>query len=514
MLVIRDMKNLSLLAACFLCGFVLFAETSARADNAGKKQPFYQWNLLWSGSWEDTKTLHNRAEFKFNFLPPGLTLRTEVLDKHTMNFELQPPWGDTAKGVTNFLGGLYHKSTGSRLLYGVLDEWGLSARIRNPWIRSAPYTENHQPLMADLKTTASATKKDEAYLYLSSPFLNIFRDIKLRGFVSTQTSIENLTPSFSGGIDAVFTKNTNLLLETFYTGAALPATKSSTWFSVPPTLPQRDFRLYAAGVLFNSKFVSVSSDWAWSETFSWGTGIYGNLGVCITPSLPFGNKKNPLSVSFAADGAGGKFIYRDGSDHGAGFRSAGKIEWKGSGNSLLRINTMLRGPGFGEDFNRSSSGIYYRFPAKTAKTDKNEKIPVRLTRISLSADRNAANTKKISDGLSGYIGIAVRKYPIGVNFSGSIKGLSSKDTPFPYPVPEETWNFDSGGASCELLWSPYIFQFKTKLGYTAYEKKDNLWDISFSAAARFKYGRLSLKAESPDFPEKWNYSVYWRLEKK
>jgi hypothetical protein len=508
------MKKLSLLAAVFLCGSFLFAESPAK-NKPAEPEPFYKWNLFWSGSWEENRTLHNRGEIKINFLPPGLALRGEILDRHTMNFELNPPWGDPAKGVTNITGGLYHKSTGSRLLYGVLDEWGLSARIRNPWIRSAPYAENHQPLMADIKTVASGTKEDEAYLYLSSPFLNFFRDVKLRGFVSTQTSIENFTPTFSGGIDAVLTKNTGLLLEAFYTGAALPASKRSTWFSDPPPLPERDFGLYAAGILFNNQLVSVSSDWAWSETFAWGTGIYGNFGVCFTPSLPFGNRARPLSVSFAVDGAGGKFIYRDGVDHGMGFRGAGKIEWKGSGNSLLRVNTLLRGPGLEEDFNRSSSGIYFRFPAKTAKNSQNFNFPVRLTRISLSVDRNAVNTQKINDGLSGFIGIAVKNYPVGVNFSGTIKGLtSSAGSPSPYPIPEESWVFDTGGASCELLWSPYIFQFKTKLGFTAYEKKDNIWDISFSAAARFKYGRLSLKAESHDFPEKWNFTVSWRLEKK
>ena len=499
-----------ILAAGFLRGAVLFAET------AKVKPPLFNWALLWSGSWEESKTLHNRGEIKLNFLQPGLVLRGEVLDRHTMNFELDPPWGDPPKGVSNFVGGLYHKPTGSRLLYGVLDEWGLSARIRNPWIRSAPYAENHKPLIADLKTAASSAKEDEAYLYLSSPFINIFQDVKLRGFASAQTGIEELTPAFSGGLDFALANKIGLLLEAFYTGATLPSAKGKAWFSDPPPLPEREFRLWAAGLLFNNPFVSVSSDWAYSETFAWGTDIYGNLGVCITPSLPFGNKSRPLSVSFAADGAGERFIYRDGVSHGAGFRSAGKIEWKDKRNSLFRVNTVLRGPGFGEDFNRSSSGLYYRFPSANK-----DSLPVRLTRVSLTMDRNAANTSKISDGLSGHMGISIKlpqmaiKSPFGVNFSGSIKGLTtSTGRPSPYPVSEEPWVFDTAGVACEFTWSPKNLQFRSKFGYTAYEKKDEKWDVSLSAAARFKYGRLSLKAASPDFPEKWNWTVSWRLEKK
>jgi hypothetical protein len=480
---------------------------------AGTDRPVFDWSLLWNGSWEDSRTLHNRGEIKLNFLPLGLALRGQVLDRHTMNFELDPPWGN---GVTNFNGGLYHKSTGSRFLYGVLDEWGLSARIRNPWIRAAPYAENHKPLIADLKTAASSTKEDEAYLYLSSPFMNLFSDVKLRGFVSAQTTVADFAPAVSGGLDFSFAKKFTLLFEAFYTGATLPPTKSGTWFSNPPFLPEREFRLYAAGLLFSGPSFSVSSDFAFSQTFAWGTDIYCNLGISVTPFLPFGNRARPLSISLAVEGAGERFVYRDGADHGAGFRSAGKIEWKGVRNSLFRVDSVLRAPEFGGDFNRSSSGIYYRFPSANRNSP-----PVRLTRISLSMDRNAVNPLKISDGLSGNLGISVnlpqtaKIGAFGVNFSGSIRGLtSSGGSPSPFPVPEEPWVFDNAGISCEITWSPRIFQFRSKFGYSAYEKKDGKWDFSASGAVRFRHGRLSIKAESPDFPGKWNFTVSWRLERK
>jgi len=513
------MKNISFLAAAFLCGASLFAQSSVKFDLA----QFFSWSLFESGSWEDIGpdsqggTLHNRGEVKLSFLPINLTLRGQVLDRRRMNFELDPPWWEPDRSVTNLTGALYHRTTGSRFLFGVLDEWGLSARIRNPWIRSPPYAENHRPIMADLKTAASSTKEDEAYLYLSSPFFEPLADFRVRGFLSAQTQIDEFTPALSGGVDLVFAKNMNLLFETFYTGATLPPTKNSSWFSDPPPLPEREFNLYAAGILFSNQLFSLSTDWAFSQTFAWGSNVYGSFGVSLTPSLPIGNIARPLTISLAVDGAGREFVYRDGASHGEGFRGAAKIEWKGVRNSLLRFSTVLRTDEFGGDFNRSSTGFYWRFPA----TARNSDSVFRLTRISLTADRNAENPQKISDGLSGYIGFSLNlrnlhiNSPFGINFSGSIKGLTSSESiPLPYPIPEVPWSMESAGINCELTWYPLNFQFKTKTGFSINSKDEEKWLFSLSAAARFKYGRLSLKAESQDFPEKWSFTASWNLQKR
>jgi hypothetical protein len=483
-----------------------------------------------SGSWEESRTLHNRGEIKINFLPVGLTLRGEVLDRRTLNFKLGPPqgdtwgaiWGDPDKAITHFLGGLYHKPTGSRLLFGVLDEWGLPARIRNPWIRSPPYTENHKPVMVDIKTTASSTKEDEIYLYLSSPLLIVLPNVKLRSFFSAQTETENPAPAFSGGVDFSFPRKTGLLLETFYTGATLPPVKKSSWFSYPPPLPERDFKLYAAGLLFYNQLFSVSSDIALSETFAWGTDVYMNFGISLTPLLNSSARiSRPLTISLAADGAGERFVYRDGVDHGEGFRSAAKIELKGKGSSLLRLNTVLRSPGFGESFNRSSTGFYYRFPANR---NRNDIDLIRFTRVSLTADRNANNLLKINDRLSGYIGLSFNlrrmgiNTPLGLNISGSVRGLTTSENFLsPYPIPEEPWRLDTAGINWELTASPSIFQFRSKLGYSNTVKNDEnneKWDFSVSTAARFKQGRFSFKVASAEFPEKWSCNVSWRLEKR
>jgi hypothetical protein len=274
-------------------------------------------------------------------------------------------------------------------------------------------------------------------------------------------------------------------------------------------------------LFFNSPLLSIGSDWAYSETFAWGRDMYASLGLRLKPS-------GPWSISLAADGAGEHFAGRDGSNPGAGFRTAGKIEWKGKRNSLFRFNTTLRGAGPGESFDRSSSGVYYCFPAPApakrgaaASSGGNTlaPFPLRVSRISLNADRNASDPAKILDSLDGSIGLSLKlpsvRAPVGIALSGSIKGDASGDgTPSPYPLPQYPYSFNSAKAGTELSWSLGVFQFKTKLGYTANAKKENLWETSFSTAVRFKQGRLGLKVASLDFPDDWKCTVSWRVEKK
>jgi hypothetical protein len=513
------------------------------------------WNFLWAGAWEEGKILNNRAEIGFSFPKINLNLRGEFLDRRPLDFSLEPPWDDPQKGITNIAGGAYHTPDGSRFLYGILDEWGLSARVRNPWIRSAPYAENRKPLMADLKTVASSTKKPEAYLYLASPVINLFRELGFRAFVSAQTHTEGeFMPDLGGGFETRFGEKSALSLEAFYTGAILPAKASASWFADPPPLPEREFRLYAFDLFFKAPFVSFSSDWAFSETFAWGRDLYGNTGLKISPPWP-----GPLSLSLAADGAGRRYTGRDGTIPGAGFRSAGKIEWKGRRSSLFRLSTVLRGAEFGESLNRSSTGVYYRFPAPlparraaTGVPDNSAagadrplvNFPLRVSRVSLTVERNAADNANILDGIDCGFGLSLRlpgRYaPLGFSFSAAARGKTSADeTPPPYPLPQGAYNFDSVKASGELSWSPVLnggreaslwlprsLQFKTKFGYGLTAKKKGAWDASFTVTARFKYGRLSLKVATPEFavsgedstsqsaaPEQWKCSISWRVEK-
>jgi hypothetical protein len=519
---------------CFALGASLGAETSP--DSAGGKpasgaEPRFAWNLLWAGSWEEGKTLNNRGDLRLMFPGPGLVLRTEAIDRRPMDPGSSPPWKDAEKGLTNYAAGLYHKPTGSRLLYGILDEWGLPARIRNPWVRGLPLPEARKPSMADMKTSVSANGKPETYLYLGSPRLELFEQnpiprTSLRGYASAQID-QDINPGFGGGLEARFGEKTEIRLDGFYTGKTLPPRESSSWFSDAPPLPRREFRLSALGLLLNTPILAVSSDWAVSETFAWGRDLYGNLGLRFARPLPADWGRWALSL--AADGAGSRFTGRDGSGPGAGFRTGGKFEWYGKRGGLLRLSTSLRSPGLADPFNRSSSNLSWRLPGPGKKNGP----PFRFTRISLEADRNASDPEKILDSLSLAAGFSLKarnlfgsepgdgkfrgllSRPVGLSLSGSLKGAAAGEAgPPPYPVPQYPYRFDSAKAGGELSWSPGVFQFKTKAEYGVKNEKEGIWGTSFSTAVRFKPGRFTVKISSPDFPEEWNYTLSWRVEKK
>ncbi|MDR2160260.1 MAG: hypothetical protein LBP23_09385 [Treponema sp.] len=515
---------------CFLllsgfAGFPLFADT----EEPARSPPFFGWTLLWAGSWEGKSpaapgNLINRGDLRLSLPWYSLALRTQLVDKRPGDFS-SLPWKSPEAGNTAFSGGLYHQTTGSRVLYGILDEWGLPSRLRNPWVRAVPFPEYHQPSAADLKNESSSTGTAEGYLYLGSPQ---WGPLRLSGFARIG---EEHNPGLGGGLELRPVKKTDLRLEFFFTEKTLPPRKTSTWFSADPPLPERDFRLYGLGLLADFPFFVLSGDGAVSETFAFGRDFYANLGIRA------GNK--PWRLSLAADGAGKRYIGRDGSAPGPGFRSAGKLEWYGKRGSLFRLGTSLRSREWGEAFYRSSTSLYYRFPGRPGGGKKTGSLlndfPLSLRRLSLSAERNAADLRKVTDSLDTSLGLALYPAALFPGAAGRIAGLQAPfffslsfsvdgsfsqgetamgELPPPYPVPAGSYRFESAKTSGEISWSPGSLQFRTRLGYGVKKGKEGIWETSASAALRLRPGRLGVKISSPDFPEKWEYTVSWRLEKK
>jgi len=511
-------------AAAFLCGFCFSA--------AGENPPVFNWSLLYSGSWAESAMLHNRGDLRIGILPLNLVLRAQVIDRNPMNLDHDPPWGDLSRRANNAGGGLYHLPTGSRLVYGVLEERGLAARIRSPWIRAAPFAENRQPVMADLRTAISVTGQPQAHLYLSSPFLNLFPNTAVRAFAAAQSSLEDLNPDYAGGLDFRFNRGANFMLEGFYTGRTLAPRRGSAWFSDPPPLPGRDFQLYAGSAVFRNPFVTLSGDLAYSQTFAYGRGLYTSAGLRVNPPLPSALTDSlraaaggryparPLSISIAADEVSGKFVGRDGTSITNGFRCAARLEWRGARSSLMRVNTTLRSGGAGDAFNRSSSGVFYRFPAPAAAA---EGFPLSVTRFSLTADRNASNELNIADSFRWSLGLSYRRppgaviNPLGINFAGTLRFSSAAPDgviPSPYPVFDAPWTFDSSVASAELSLPIFPFQLRLRYAYTVFADRDNRWEVVTNATVRFRQGRFSLQTTLPSDPEDWNFTLSWRIEKR
>jgi hypothetical protein len=525
--------SLALGAALFLAG-PLEAETAASFSD-----PF-GFSFLWAGSWEEGANLSNRADMRLRFDPPeqkaAAALRLQFLDKRPADagnpaFSAPPlnPFGPGAReSPSDFGGGLYHARSGSRLLYGTLDEWGLAARLRNPWLRALPFAENHKPSMADIKTEKTSSKPPETYLYLGSSALN-----PLRLFVSMQAGFAEINgeggmkPAFGGGAELKLPRSSELRFETFSAGGRLPAKKASAWFSAEPALPERDYRLSGFGLLFASPYFSAASDLGYSETFALGRDLYGSA------ALRFGKtgmsrtaSPIPFSVSLAADAGGKRFTGRDGTAAGAGMRAGAKLEWPFARNGLFRVSSGLRASGLGEDFNRSETGLYWRLPAPPPGPKRS--LPgFRFSRLSLGAERDGRDITKTLDSLDGSLAF-VLDFPAGKGEGGFLKSrLSSPlrlnytfsldgrprmpDGVSPYPLSVRGWDYDAAKWSAEFAWSPWILDFRTRFGQKLKDGKDTLWETSFSTAFRTKFGRVGFKAASPDFPSTWNYTLSWRL---
>jgi hypothetical protein len=471
---------------------------------------------------------------------PGLLFRVQLTDRRPASSwellgdsfvsETKPP------ALTAVSGGIYHHSTESRFLYGVSEIYGLAARIRNPWIRGAPYAEAHAPSSADLKTKPSSTGRPLSYFYLGTPSIPLGTEngTALRGFTALALQ-ETGSPALTAGADLAFDRNPRgggdnsaasggspasgsrrakglIRLEGFYTELTLPPRSSSTWFSMSPALPERDFRLLGGSLLFNTPFAAFAADGAYSETFAYGRDFYGNLGVRL------GDR--PWRLSLAVDGAGSRYVGSDGASPGAGFRTAAKVEKRGRRSSLLRFSALFRGSGEeGEHFNRGELGFYYRPPAPSS--------PFGLTRVFADLKRDSRDPAEVLD--SAGAGLGLKFGPLGsvseAKLSGSWNAGTSPDLSLQIP---ETYRFESLRLQETLNWTLRVPGVSQKLGnihckagagYTLAEGKEAVWDGSLSAyiqgrwfSGTKKTSRFSVKIASEDFPEKWAYTLSWRVQ--
>jgi len=484
--------------------------------------PFFVWNILWTGSWyksintpdgefpatEDIfngGTLYNRGNLSLGFPSLDSSLRFLVTDKR----ELPLVENDTKAGFNPGLG-VYHHGSGSRLLYGVQSYFGLPARINNIWLRSVPYVESRQPSSRDLKPEPAARDNSEFYLYLGLPY-NV-----LPGFdaFATFTLDNDQDPTFGGGI-SWYAMGPVIRLEGFYSGKELAPRNSSTWFSASPPLPERDFNIYALALLFHLPQAAFATDWAWSETYAWGEGLYGNF------SLRLGHR--PWRLSLAGDGVGGRFADRSGAITNTGFRLAARGErfWPRSG--LLRIQGSVRSSGLEEPFDRGSFSAYYRPSAPTATQRRESTALIRFTRASLSLGRDARNKDKAADTLNALTAFNIGPFSTVYTFTLSNKSKLTNEAGslFQYPLLETFESYKVGG---EVIWrapnlqlgnivSAGTFELRTRLGYMVRAEKDPILDFSVNCSFRpGRWGRVSLRVASTDFPEKWNYTLNWRFE--
>ncbi|MDR2053856.1 MAG: hypothetical protein LBP80_10630 [Treponema sp.] len=489
----------SALVILLCAGPVFFAEagTDKAVSGGGAKPgllPDFKASALWTGSWDLSGNLINRGDLRLGVF--GFIARTQVLDKRPGFFGEGWETGNTA-----FSGGLYHNQTGSRLLYGTLEEWGLPARLRNPWGKSTPFVSARKPMAADLRTEPSSTTEAETYLYLGSPWLRLFSQNAFFRPYGTAQFDGAFNHLFGAGLDTRLPAKTGLRIEGFYSGRHLASRRASAWFSDSPPLPERDTGLYGLGLFFTGPFFAAAADGGFSQTFAWGRGLYGNL------ALRLGNR--PWELNLGVTGADSRFVDRAGAAVGAAFRAAGRFEWKWKRTSFIRGGVDIRSPKYGENFDRGVVSLYYRFPSNL-KTGGF--LPFRPVKVSAEISRDARDRDKVLDKAE--TGVGFNLGPFGLGLQGSVSGVSAAETdgalsPFPAPA---SWEFNAAKISGNISWSFSVLSFGAKAGYTAASEKAPVWEISLSAAIRGRPGRFSFKIGAPEFPQKWNCSLSWRLQ--
>ena len=472
-------------------------------------QALFDYNLLWTGSWYKSirspdielpstdeifsgGTLYNRGDLSLGLPRQELSLRYLATDKRLLPLE-----EDDGRAGFNPALGLYHRGSGSRILYGVQTEFGLPERVNNVWLHGIPFMESRSPSSRDFKLEPAARDRAESYLYLALPY------DWLPGFDAFFSAAldDEMNMAFGSGIG--FGRNSRLIrFEGFYTRKELAPRRASTWFSEAPPLPQRDFDIYALSMLFNTPNLAFATDWAFSETFAWGQGTYGNFALRLG--------QRPWRFSVAGDGATNRFADRSGSTAGAGLRLGARAErfWPRSG--LLRFQTSLRAPSLHENLNRGNLSVYYRPSAPSAAERRLDNFPMRFSRASISLNRNARNLDKTADSLNTLLGYQFGPLSGSLSFAlNSLSSLAPDNTSlFQYPLFE---SFDSFRVSGELTWRPGIFDIRTRLGYTIREEKDPIIDFSLNCSARpGRWGRVGLRIACTDFPERWNYTLSWR----
>lgn len=490
--------------------------------------------FLWTGSWESRHNLTDRGDVKLTFPQADIALRAEALDRrpasNVRDFTESFAGATAAKAITQTNAGLYHLPTNTRLLYGTLDNAGLQARIRNVWIRGAPYQESNVASLADIKTEPSTTAVPQIYAGFESPDFAVGPGT-LRGLFSYSENADSSgIPALAFGADYTLGKSA-FRMEGFYTRRTLPERKSSTWFNEKPALPMRDTTLFAGTAAASLPLFGISADLACSETFAFGRDYYGSLGIRV------GDK--PWRFSLALDAAGSRYVDSAGSVPGAGYRAAFRLDRRSKKNGLVRLTAQARGPGpaqgvlpalqsgdfagFAAGTNRLNTELYCRLPTSTALFG--------ITRFSLAWDHDSRNEKKVLDTVK-----AMAAFTLGPVNSATNASFSNDES---YRISQTlSWthtfmdkkkkvkkekkekdneedNKDAGtlgSAKSKPIGakkSPLTLQLSAKCGCEETANKDDQWDVSLSASVRSRKNRLSFKAAMVS--KKWEFTLGWRL---
>ena len=466
----------------------------------GLAREHFSLNTLWTGFWENERQMGNRADIRLA-APFGLCARAQAVDKRPA-----PPGGSGPEARTDSGFGLYQRESGSRLVYGKLEISGLAARTRHIWQRGVPWVEAHKASGADLKTDGAPLSPQLLYLNLGSPELRFF---KVDGAREPLFGVSGNVSAFFGGDDRLFWQGGSSIrlgkthrarFEWLVNEKNIAERRQNSWFSEKPALPARDMRFRAFHLVYTHPVFRAAADFARSELFLWGEDYYAN------GALQIGGR--PWRFSFAADGAGERFVGNDGGASGAGFRMAGRVEWFGSKNARLLVETALRSSGTGKPFDRSASKVSYYFPVIRG-------FLITPARFSFEMERDAVERESIRDRLHFVAGFKLGPARPALRVTIEESAVSQAgDLIIPYPNRAAPHTLELWKAAAEITYPFAFVTFKGSLAYRAQREKEAVWDTMIGASLRGKWGRLSIQLFNDEKDGALNCRFSWRLEKK
>jgi hypothetical protein len=134
--------------------------------------------------------------------------------------------------------------------------------------------------------------------------------------------------------------------------------------------------------------------------------------------------------------------------------------------------------------------------------------------VVLGFDRNAADRKNPIDGVSLLFGCKLGPFRsnIGAYLDGKVPSLEGTAYFSPYPDPFGEHDFEQARFSGDLSYTWRFLTLGARAACTIRPEKEDLWEASASVSAKAKWGRLAVKVASPKLPEKWEYSISYRLQ--
>ncbi|MDR0910148.1 MAG: hypothetical protein LBM77_10330 [Spirochaetaceae bacterium] len=445
-------------------------------------------SLLMQGSWAWDKKMENRLDGSLEM--SGIKGRLLLNDARPSAFWEKTTW-ESGAGQSGLGLGLYHRGSGSRLLYGALNNAGLPARLANPFSGNVHWASSYKATESELKKEASR-KETEIYGLFSSPWWTLPQDIKIMGFAQIQTEFEQRI-SYDAGSELIFSdakgRRQHLGIEFFNQFSTLEALKATGWFSKTYPLPQRRSNIYGGHAFYLFPGLEIQADGAISETEFWGRGCFGSTAVefnsKLAPFIPWNWK-----LHLAIEGINDHFTDAKGKSGKGGIRGGLKYEHLLKKSETYRADIQFHWKA-NEDSLKIKTNAVYRFPSNVYLGLFH---PVQ---IGLSYDSGTE---------------AKEQSTIAGHFNFLIKPLSTKLYAAYAPAfesPSSEKGFFKTGCNLKLNLKPLYLTFGT-----GYHTKDGV-DTSLGITYKKPHWTLGAKAGC-NWPlegttPKWSVNLNWRV---